>query len=79
MDTLTEQQILTQLSELDPFSRHELMDFLAFLRYRRQPIPEMPRPLPPLRGKYKHRLSPADEFARRKQAEIELENSKWER
>jgi hypothetical protein len=34
---LTDQQILAQLQELDPFSRRELLDFLEFLRYRKQP------------------------------------------
>ena len=39
MDTLIEQQILTDLRELDPFSQRELLDFLAFLRYRQPPTP----------------------------------------
>jgi len=37
MNTLTEQQIIKELQELDPFSRQELLDFLAFLRGRQQP------------------------------------------
>jgi hypothetical protein len=36
MNTLTEQQILKELQELDPFSQQELLDFLAFLRGRQQ-------------------------------------------
>lgn len=39
MNTLTEQQILSELRELDPLSLRELLDFLAFLRYRQQPKP----------------------------------------
>ena len=34
---VTDQQILAQLRELDPFSRRELLDFLEFLRYQKQP------------------------------------------
>jgi hypothetical protein len=37
MNTFTEQQILSELRALDPFSQQELLDFLAFLRYRQQP------------------------------------------
>ncbi len=77
MNTLTEQQIITQLRGLDPFSLRDLLDFLDFLRYRQHPAPKPDVQVPSLRGKYKKRLSSADEFARRKQAEIELENAKW--
>ncbi len=79
MDTLLEQQILNDLRTLDAFSQRELLDFLAFLRYRKQPAPKTARQIPPLRGKYKNRLTTADEFARRKQAEIEQEEAKWTR
>lgn len=40
MNTQTEQQILSELRELDPLSLRELLDFLAFLRYRQQPAPK---------------------------------------
>ncbi len=46
MNTLTEQQILAELRELDPFSQRELLDFPAFLRYRQQPVPEPAVPKP---------------------------------
>jgi len=36
MQSLTDQQILAKLQELDPFSRRDLLDFLEFLRYRKQ-------------------------------------------
>lgn len=79
MRTLTDQQILTQLHELDPFSRHELLDFMEYLRYRKHPTAKPTAPLPPLRGKYQNRLGSADEFARRKREELELEEAKWTR
>ena len=77
MDSIIEQQILFELRKLDAFSRRELLDFLQFLQYRKQSIAETTATIPPLRGKYKNRLSSTHEFARRKQDEIELENAKW--
>ncbi len=50
MNTLTEQQILAELRALDPFSQRELLDFLAFLRYRQQPAP---KPVVPKPGAFK--------------------------
>ena len=36
LNTVIEQKILTQWRELDPLSQRELLDFIEFLRYRRQ-------------------------------------------
>jgi hypothetical protein len=50
MQSLTDQQILAQLRELDPFSRHELLDFLEFLRYRKRPVVKLVVPTPTVKN-----------------------------
>ncbi|MFP4030016.1 MAG: hypothetical protein ACLFRG_09220 [Desulfococcaceae bacterium] len=74
-----EKRIMSNLRGMNDFRLREVLDFVEFLRTRS--IPETPKPgrYSHLRGKYKDRLSPSDEFARSKQLEIELEESKWNR
>jgi hypothetical protein len=74
-----EKQIISSIRGMDDFRLREVLDFVQLLRFRSMLDPPKPGGYSHLRGKYKDRLSPSHEFARRKRAEIELEESKWNR
>jgi hypothetical protein len=77
--TQIEKRIISRIQGMNDLHLREVLDFVEFLRSRSLPEKKQPRRYSHLRGKYKDRLSPSDEFARRKRLEVELEEGKWNR
>lgn len=73
------QQIIEHLQYLNAFQLAEVFDFVRFLEYKPQEMFPAPDVIDALCGKYARCLSSSDEFARRKQEEIQLEEAKWQR
>jgi hypothetical protein len=78
MDTQIQQKIIKSLQHLDPFQLSEVSDFVEFIHHKRKAILADPSTIDALCGKYKDRLSTSNEFAKRKQEEIKIEEEKWQ-
>jgi hypothetical protein len=74
-----EKSIVECLHELDDAELSEVFDFVEFIRFRRVAASPDARALAAVRGKYRNLLSSSEEFARRKEEEIRLEEEKWQR
>jgi hypothetical protein len=75
--TAIQQKILDSLSAL-PAERHaEVLDFVEFLKQRYSSPERDLQAIEELCGKYSHLLSGSEEFASKKQEEIEREERKW--
>ena len=70
------QQQLNDLQTLNPFQLAEVVDFIGYLKTKPPQRRRNPNLIDALCGKYPQ-LSNSDEFARRKQDEIGLEEGKW--
>ena len=77
MGTQIQQRIAEHLRILDSFQLSEILDFMEFIHRKRKTILPDPNAIDILCGKYRDHLSTSEEFARRKQVEIELEEGKW--
>ena len=72
-----EKRIIGNLQHLDTFQLSEILDFTEFLRSRKTSGEPDYSIIDSLCGKYKNYLSCSDDFARRKQEEIRIEEEKW--
>jgi hypothetical protein len=73
------QTIMEKLDSLDEKHQLQVLDFIEFLQSRQTPPSADADVLSALQGKYRDIMSSSEEFARRKQEEIELEEAKWKR
>ncbi|GAK57312.1 hypothetical protein U27_04277 [Candidatus Vecturithrix granuli] len=76
MNGQLQQQIVEHLQYLNMFQLAEIFDFVRFLEHKPREMVPAPDVIDTLCGKYAHRLSSSEEFARRKQEEIRLEEAK---
>ena len=76
MDTQIQQKIIKSLQHLDPFQLSEVSDFVEFIHHKRKAIIADSSIIDALCGKYRDRLSTSNEFAKRKQEEIKIEEEK---
>lgn len=79
MKVQIEQRIIDNFQYLDTFQLSEILDFAEFLRYRKNNRSPDFSVFDSLCGKYKNYLSHSDDFARRKQEEIKIEEEKWQK
>ena len=71
-----QQKIITNLKHLDSFELVEVQDFVEFINHKkRSKLPDSIA-IDTIYGKYRDRVSSSQEFARRKQEEIESEEKK---
>lgn len=77
MDIQVQKEIIDKLNNLDEFEKTEVLDFVEFLAFKRQKMVTDFSIIDVLFGKYQAKLSDSDEFARKKQNEIEQEEAKW--
>ena len=73
------QKIITNLMHLDSFELVEVLDFVEFIHHKKRSKLPDPLAIDTIYGKYRDRVSSSQEFARRKQEEIELEEKKWKK
>ncbi|MHB0939265.1 MAG: hypothetical protein ACYDCO_23525 [Armatimonadota bacterium] len=67
-------ELLEKLNMLTPEQRKAVEELVeSFVPTQQEP----PREKVSLRGKYKHVLTSSEEFCRRKQEEIDLEDRRW--
>ena len=78
MDTQIQQRIIKSLQHLDPCQLSEISNFVEFIHHKRKAILADPSTIDLLCGKYRDRLSTSNEFAKRKQEEIKIEEEKWQ-
>jgi len=74
-----QQKIITNLKHLDSFELVEVLDFVEFIHHKKRLKLPDPIEIDTIYGKYRDRVSSSQEFARRKQEEIELEEKKWKK
>jgi hypothetical protein len=79
MNAELKQIIFEKLDSLDEKHQFQVLDFIEFLQSRQTSPASDPDVISSLRGKYRDIMSSSEEFARRKQEEIELEEAKWKR
>jgi hypothetical protein len=79
MSEVIEQRIMESLKQLPLQEQQEVLDFAEFLAQRTTVPVRDPEAIERLCGKYRDMMTSSDEFARRKQEEIELEEIKWRR
>jgi hypothetical protein len=73
MNTQIRQRIIENLQSLDSFQLSEVLNFVESIYCKNKTVPLEPNIIDKLCGKYRDSLSSSDEFARRKQEEIKLE------
>ena len=79
MNGQLQQQIVEHMQYLNAFQLSKVFDFVRFLEHKPEEMAPVPDVIDTLCGKYAHRLSSSEEFARRKQEEIRLEEAEWQR
>ncbi len=76
------QTIQQHMANFPPEKQAEVLDFVLFLEKKlmqRAPAPHAISAINRIFGSYADSLSSSEEFARRKQQEIEQEEAKWQR
>jgi hypothetical protein len=77
VDLHTKEKLLNMIQDLDPVQLQKLINFTDDLKKQtRKSSPEKAL-IDSIHGKYKAHLSSSDEFARKKETEIQLEEEKW--
>ena len=79
MNVQIQEKIINDLKSLNSFQLTEVSDFVEFLNHKDKTTLKDRNAISALRGKYKNHMTSSDNFAKRKQEEIELEEKKWRR
>lgn len=78
MSTQIQEKLLENIKQLDSFQLFEVATFIDFMVHKKKTALPDPIAIDAICGKYKSWLTDSAEFAKSKQAEIELEEEKWQ-
>jgi hypothetical protein len=79
INTQLQQKIAEQLQFLTSVQLSEVLDFVEFLHSKQNNVVSDLSAIDAIYGTYKQHLLSSEEFARRKQEEIQLEEAKWQK
>lgn len=77
MNSQIQEEIIKNINSLNIYQQTEVLDFIEFIKQKRQTKSYDFNLIDSIFGKYSNSTSSSDDFSKRKQIEKELEDNKW--